>query len=255
MSADTGKRITSQQADGIYENLDFAQVIQQYGGDVELSARNAVSRYYKVLAEMHAARIPYEKMAQFLADTFDFVITAKTLREYMRLERQLEDARNSTPRSPSDRKARSKLSQASTPVQPQAPSQPAAIVPTPPVPPIVPPPAPPVLTQKIPAAKSPSANRSSAVATQSTPHRSETSSATPSDADPIEGFTPEELELALQIPSPGDEAATEKFLQALQQIKIINPRRWQELTVGARRAGVNVLGILTPSASHLFNKY
>jgi hypothetical protein len=74
---------------------------------------------------------------------------------------------------------------------------------------------------------------------------------------PVE-FTEAELEVALQLPNRFDDAAVQRFRQALQQLKRMDIPRWQRLYSTALNANINVTGGVVPDATHrnaMFNDY
>jgi hypothetical protein len=80
-----------------------------------------------------------------------------------------------------------------------------------------------------------------------------------SDANQSSSFTPEELEVALQIPNREDEVAVERFCCALRQLKAIDGRRWRSLSVAARNAeirlGETTVQCSTQQLNQMFNQY
>ncbi len=76
--------------------------------------------------------------------------------------------------------------------------------------------------------------------------------------EPLQPFTPDELEAALQIPDRHDKAAIARFQLALNQLRSIDSNRWRLLTSAAMESGVNLLGIIAPSVERMnamYNKY
>lgn len=246
MSSGAHKTITLRQVDAVFANLDLSEVAEKYlMDDMQLTARKVVKRYYPQLLEMQQQGFTYEKLCAFLFDTFEFSITPRTLRNYMNEAKALEEAKRST-QVPPKRQARSRKPKASAPIEVEA-----MVASAPPVHPLIEvTPAVAPIAAKPPAAK-PASSKSSGPRSQPPP-------VAPSDAigdTPIVEFSLEELEAALQIPKPGNTAATEKFLQALQQLKTVDPNRWRKLKIQAENQGINVLGIIMPASGHLFNQY
>jgi hypothetical protein len=241
------QKVSARAAERAFDNLDLSELTQRYDSDDSISAREAVRRFYWQIIEMRDRGLTYLGISEFLAETLQIELSPNTLKTYLT---QLATART-LPAKPKSG-LRSGKPKASTPVHTEA-----TVISVLPVqqqepiqPPIVATAKPLVVSTKPPAAKPAS--------TQSSDPRSQPPPVVPSgDSEdaPIAEFSPEDLEAALQIPELGDKVATEKFLQALKQLKTIDPGRWQELRADAKRAGVNVLGIVTPSASHLFNQY
>jgi hypothetical protein len=74
---------------------------------------------------------------------------------------------------------------------------------------------------------------------------------------PVE-LTEAELEVALQLPNRFDDAAVQRFRQALHQLKQMDIPRWQKLYSAALNANINVTGGVVPDSARrnaMFNDY
>lgn len=258
------QKVSARVAEKAFDNLDFSELTQRYDSDDSISAREAVRRFYWQIMEMRDRGLTYLGICEYLAEILGLELSPNTLKTYLT---QLTTTLSTPPKPKSKlRSVRYKASTTDSPepiaasppsVQHQEEPQP-AIESAPTVASIATILKPAVASTK-PAVAKPSATQLPAAGTsQSSGPPSQPSPGAPSgdsSETSIVGFSPEELEAALQIPEPGDKAATEKFLQALQQLKTINPGRWQALKIQAIEEGVNVLGTVMPPTAHLFNQY